>query len=547
MSDRRIDQTQRRPNVVLILNDDMGYSDLGCYGGEVHTPNLDRLAARGIRFTQFYNTARCSPSRASLLTGLHPHQAGIGILTEDTGPEGYAGNLNDRCMTIAEVLGAGGYATYMSGKWHMAHDFANPTSAWPVQRGFQKFYGTIAGAGSYYDPNTLTRGNENIEHEARDKDFFYTDAISDNAAGFIRNHAAETPDKPFFLYTAYTASHWPLHALPEDIEKYQGRFADGWDTLRDQRRQRMIDMGILDERWPLSERDPNVPPWDAADHKEWQQRRMEVYAAQIDRMDQGIGRIIDALEATAQLDNTLVFFLADNGACAEGISAKWHEGLVGGLIARKTTRDGKPVRFGNDPRIMPGPEDTYASCGIEWANVSDTPFRKYKHWAHEGGVATPLIVHWPAGIAAAGELRHHPSHLPDVMATVLEVTGVDYPKEFCGSEILPPEGASLVPAFDDQPIARGKPIFLEHEGNAAVRDGKWKLVRDWPGAWELYDLEADRTEMNDLAASHPDRVREMTAAYDAWAKRCGIVPREKIVEIFKSGKVAHPATQRKDS
>ena len=222
----------QRPDILLILNDDMGFSDLGCYGGEIDTPNLDRLAKNGLRFSQFYNTARCSPSRASLLTGLHPHQTGIGILTYDSGPEGYAGNLNHRCVTIAEVLRAGGYRTYMSGKWHVSSNLKQPTDSWPMQRGFDAFYGTIIGAGSFYDPNTLTRGNENIEHEAHDKDFFYTDAISDEAVRFIRNHDAQHRDKPLFQYVAYTAPHWPLHAHEEDIAKYKGRFDAGWDTAR---------------------------------------------------------------------------------------------------------------------------------------------------------------------------------------------------------------------------------------------------------------------------------------------------------------------------
>src|SRR3569623_201654 len=526
---------KKRPNIVLILNDDMGYSDIGCYGGEVETPNLDRLAAGGLRFSQFYNTARCSPSRASLLTGLHPHQTGIGVLTFNMGPKGYAGNLNHRCATIAEALKASGYRSYLSGKWHVAGNLKQPTDSWPMQRGFDGFYGTIIGAGSFYDPNTLTRGNDNIEHEAREPGFFYTDAISDNAVEFIRGHRKQHAGKPFFQYVAYTAPHWPLHAHDEDIAKYKGRFDKGWDRLREARLQRLVGAGILRDTWPLSDRDPTQPAWLDAKHKDWLLRCMEVYAAQIDRMDQGIGRILKALDETGQMDNTLIIFLSDNGACAEdipeGVTAK--ELVDQLMIAQAKTRDGRPVRFGNDPTLMPGAEDTYQSYGTAWANLSNTPFRLYKHWIHEGGIATPFIVHWPKGISEKGGLRHNPSHLTDVMATIHDVTGATKPKEYNGNPILPCEGESLVPSFASAYGNRG-PLFWEPEGNAAVRVGKWKLVRKYPGPWELYDMETARTEMNDLAAQHPDRVREMTAQYQQWANRCGVIPREKILELMKA-------------
>ena len=534
-----------RPNIVLILNDDMGYSDIGCYGGEVQTPALDALAGRGLRFTQFFNTARCSPSRASLLTGLHPHQTGIGILTGDDRPDGYPGDLNRRCVTIAEVLGGAGYATYMSGKWHMSHEWIEVSESWPSQRGFQKFYGTIAGAGSYYDPNTLMRGNENIEHEAREGEFYYTDAISDNAAKFVNEHAAGNADRPFFMYVAYTAPHWPLHALEEDIAKYKGRFDAGWDKLREQRLERMVEMGIVDPSWKLTGRDPREKPWDQTEHKEWQASRMEVYAAQIDRMDQGIGRIVDALKANGQLDNTLVMFLSDNGGCAEGCGDS-ADGYAGAMIGRAITRDGRPVRYGNNPDVTPGPEDTYQSYAIPWANLSNTPFRLYKHWAHEGGIATPLIVHWPGRIEARGELRHQPGQLPDIMATVLEATGAEYPANYGGNEIPPCEGTSLVPCFDNEPNGRGM-LFWEHEGNAAVRGGNWKLVRDYPGDWELYDMAADRTEMNDVAAGHPERVAAMKAAYETWAGRCGVIPRENVLEAWRRKHAARQEEKESDS
>lgn len=526
----------KRPNVLLILNDDMGFSDIGCYGGEIDTPNLDRLAAQGLRYSQFYNTARCSPSRASLLTGLHPHQTGIGILTYSTGPEGYAGNLNKNCVTIAEVLKQSGYRTYLSGKWHIASSLLEPTDAWPLQRGFDRFYGTIIGAGSFYNPNTLTRGNDNIEHEAeQNPDFFYTDAISDQAAAFIREHSSDNADVPFFQYVAYTAPHWPLHAHLDDIAKYKGKFDSGWDKLREERLSRLIASGLIHPSWQLTERDPTQPPWTEADHRDWRLRCMEVYAAQIDRMDQGIGRILAALKETDQFENTLIIFLSDNGGCAEdipeGVTAR--ELVDELMIAKAATRSGQPVQFGNCPDLMPGAEETYQSYGTAWANLSNTPFRLYKHWIHEGGIATPLIMHWPGGIKEAGGVRHHPGQLPDIMATLVDLTGAHYPEKFDGNQILPCEGESLASSFSSDEMNRG-PLFWEHEGNAAIRTGKWKLVRRYPGPWELYDMEADRTEMHDLVAEHPELVRSMEAEYHAWAQRCGVIPREKILELMKA-------------
>jgi arylsulfatase A-like enzyme len=537
----------RKPNIVLILNDDMGYSDLGCYGGEVQTPNLDRLAAGGVRFTQFYNTARCSPSRASLLTGLHPHQTGIGVLTYNMGPEGYAGDLNRRCVTIAEALKPSGYRSYLSGKWHVANNLVKPTDSWPMQRGFDGFYGTIIGAGSFYDPNTLTRGNDNIEHEAKAPGFFYTDAISDNAVAFIREHRKAHAGQPFFQYVAYTAPHWPLHAHDEDIAKYKGRFDAGWDKLREERLQRLVASGILSDRWPLSERDPTQPAWELAQHKDWLLRCMEVYAAQIDRMDQGIGRILGELEAQGELDNTLVIFLADNGACAEDIPDDLTvDELVNRLmIAKEKTRDGQPVQFGNDPAVMPGPENTYQSYGRAWANLSNSPFRLYKHWIHEGGIATPLIVHWPQGIEERNAVRHTPGYLPDIMATVLDATGTPYPGEWQGHRIDPLEGTSLLPALRADLPSRPA-MFWEHEGNAAVRIGNWKLVRKYPDPWELYDMDTDRTELRDVAAQHPDRVRDMLAQYQAWAERCGVIPRERIDSLLADQQVGTAFWERED-
>jgi len=505
-----------RPNILLILNDDMGFSDLGCYGGEVRTPTLDRLAAGGLRFTQFYNTARCCPSRASLLTGLHPHQAAVGHMMDDLGLDGYVGDLSPNCVTIAEALGAAGYGTYMSGKWHVTRFCDEPKHNWPCQRGFDRYYGIITGASNYFDAETLTRDNERIQ-SPRDGEYYITDDFSNRMAEFIDDHFAGNDDKPFFGYLAYTAPHWPLHAPDEDIARYAGRFDAGWDALRTQRLERMVQMGIIDPSWQLSPRDPNQPPWEGEPHKAWQARRMEVYAAQIDRMDQGIGRVVEALERAGELDNTLIVFLADNGGCEEEIG-----------VPREPTaylRDGRPVKAGNAPTIWPGTEDTYCSYGVPWANLSDTPFREYKHWVHEGGIATPLIVHWPAGIDGDhnGQLRHQTGQLPDIMATFLDVAGAEYPRRRDGEDVQPLEGFSMTPALADDPPLRDV-LYFEHEGNRCVRRGKWKLVNKFPGGWELYDMDADRTELNDLVDVHPEIVAELSALYDAWAARCGVLP-----------------------
>jgi len=530
---------KERPNIVLIMDDDMGFSDIGCYGGEIQTPNLDGLAAKGVRFTQFFNTARCCPTRASLMTGLYAHQAGVGHMMGNYGVPGYQGDLNHRCVTIAEVLKIAGYGAYMSGKWHVTPHTRphGPKHNWPCQRGYDRFFGTIHGAGSFYDPNSLTRDNTQIPPGPN---FYYTDAISDHAAQFIRDHAGQHPHKPFFLYVAYTAPHWPMHAKPEDIAKYKGRYAKGWDALRAERHARMIQMGIVKKEWPITPRDPRAPAWEDAELKEWQERRMEVYAAMVDCVDQGIGRILKALDNTGRRDNTLIFFLADNGGCAEEMGSRGAirpdpnkpielqrmrpDELQTRMVPR-VTRDGRPIRQGRG--VMPGPADTYIAYGLPWANASNTPFRRYKHWVHEGGIASPLVLHWPKGIAPSqhGKLYHEPSHLIDIMATCVDLGGATYPTEYKGEKIQPMEGVSLRPAFTGKPLtARPRPIFWEHEGNRAVRVGKWKLVAVRGGPWELYDMEADRTELSDLAAKHPDNVKELVALYDAWAKRANVLP-----------------------
>lgn len=500
-----------KPTIVLIMSDDMGYSDLGCYGGEIKTPTLDGLAAGGVRFTQFYNSARCCPTRASLMTGLYPHQAGLGHMVDDRGREGYTGRLNERCVTIAEVLRQAGYQTCMSGKWHITpYTYSTPPSglhreSWPLQRGFDRFFGTIAGAGSFYTPVSLMRDNDFIAPEG--DDFYYTDAINDEAVRYIQT--AE-PDKPLFLYIAHTAPHWPLHARDEDIANYADTYAAGWDAVREARYTRMVEMGIIRSEWALTERDSRVPPWEKAAHKDWEARRMAVHAAMVEVMDRGIGRVVEALKASGRFDNTLLLFLSDNGASNE-------------VIQGTHTRHGNFARGGTTVDVMPGAPDTYAAFGIPWANVSNTPFRLYKKWIHEGGIATPLIAHWPAQIKAGGQLRHTPGHIVDIMATCAEISGAVYPAERNGVAVPPCEGLSLVPVFAGKPLER-RALFFEHEGNRAVRIGKWKLAAEHQKPWELYDMEADRTEMHNLIDVHPDLAAALTALYDQWAKRTGVLP-----------------------
>jgi arylsulfatase A-like enzyme len=486
-----------RPNIVLVLADDLGFSDLGCYGGEIATPNLDRLAAGGLRFTQFYNAARCCPTRASLLTGRYPHQVGVGHMVSKGA---YPGDLSRSAPTIAEALRDSGYATYMAGKWHVT-PWPGPDHNWPRRRGFDRFYGTIASIRSYYNPPSLVEDDRPLPPPTGD--FHYTDAITDAATRFVDGHPGA--EKPFFLYVAYTAPHWPLHVREEDAARTAGRYLEGWDAVRKARHRRQIELGLVDSAWPLSPREEEVAAWEAADPKAWFDRRMAVYAAMIEQMDRGIGRLLRALE---RHPNTLVVFLSDNGGCAEEIGPGGRESNF-----PKETRDGRPVRLGNRPDIRPGPEDTFASYGIEWANVSNTPFRRFKSFVHEGGIATPFIAHWP-GVIRPGGIAGQVGHVIDLLPTCLDLAG---------GRPAAAEGKSLVPVLSGGSIGP-RALFWEHEGNRAVREGKWKLVARHGRPWELYDLEADRTESADQAARMPEREGELRALYDAWASRCGVVP-----------------------
>ena len=533
----------KKPNIIVILTDDMGYSDIGCFGAEIKTPNIDRLAKNGLRFTQFYNTARCSPTRASLLTGLYPHQAGMGHLSSENFPEpGYKDDLSKNAVTMAEVFQQAGYATYMTGKWHIAKSMSKDgdKTNWPMQRGFQRFFGTLNGSGSFYDPGTLISNNTFI---APGKNFYYTDAISDTAVKFIN----ENPKgKPFFFYIAYTSAHWPIQAPEKEVEKYKRAYDKGWDVTRQQRFEKLKKLGIISNKAVLTERGVAIPEWKDEPMKEWQLRRMEVYAAMIDVMDQGIGRIISALEKKGELDNTIIFYMHDNGGCSETLNSNLKEiptteeqkmgksySADSVFLGRQPayTRDGIFVRSGKG--VMPGNADSWVAYGEEWANVSNTPFRLYKHWAHEGGIATPLIVHWPAGIKSKGQLRRQPGHLIDIMATCIDIAGINYPKQYNGNEIQPYEGKSLMPAFSNKSIKRNF-IFWEHEGNRAIRVGNWKLVSRVQknkvftaadeNAWELYDMVNDPTETKNLGAKYPEKLKEMSSLWEKEAIRTKAKP-----------------------
>lgn len=539
-----------QPNIIVILADDIGYSDIGSYGSEIRTPNLDRLAAEGVRFTHFYNTARCSPSRASLLTGLYPHQAAMGHLaTRPLWDEpGYLDDLNQSTPTVAELLRGAGYSTYMTGKWHLygmnASNLPQGTEAdtgnWPVQRGFDRFFGHLSGSCSYWDPFTLLSNNTFI---TPGDGFYYTDAISDTTVKFIREHPA---GKPFFFYVAYYAAHWPLHAPEEAIAEYEGVYDNGWDSLRAERFRRQKELGVVTPNHRLSDRTETIPAWEEETMKDWQTRRMETYAAMIDIMDQGIGRIIAALEEKGELDNTIILYMQDNGGCAEPVLTNrmaiplTDEQKVlkpsppdQVLTVRKPeyTRDGRFIRSGRG--VMPGPADTWVAYGEEWANASNTPFRLYKSFVHEGGIATPLIVHWPRGIPRKGIILDEPGHLIDIMPTCLEIAGVSFPAELNGKPTTPPEGLSLLPVFAGKKLSR-EFLFWEHEGNRAIRMGRWKLVAklktpmqftsEDENSWELYDLEKDPSETEDLASEYPGKVKKMAARWEQEAVRLKAKP-----------------------
>ncbi len=489
------------PNIIIVLVDDMGFSDVGCYGSETATPNLDKLAAEGLRFTQFYNTSRCCPTRAALLTGLHQHQAGIGLMDADMGTPAYQGHLNDRCVTLAEALGPSGYYTAICGKWHVGSERGH----WPLDRGFDRFYGTPQGGGHHYR-NLPDRQLVLDDQVIPIPDGWYsTTAFTDHALEFLDEGFGT--GKPVFLYLAYTAPHWPLQAPAGEIGEFRGRYLDGWQPVREARFARQMKMGFFPKGTRLAPRDPAVPAWDEVGDHDEMDLRMATHAAMVHLIDRNIGRVVAKLHEHGQLDDTLLLFLSDNGASAES-------GPLGFTGAR-----------GGDPKARTGTPDSYNSFGIAGANMCDTPFRRYKMDVHEGGIATPLIAHWPEGIPARlnGSLTNATGHVIDLMPTCLDLAGADYPGTRSGKPIQPPEGLSLRPALEggDWPE---RELYFEHMGNAAVRVGPWKLVRAHRKPWALFNLDEDRTEMNDLSSQQPERAQALETKWKAWAERVGVEP-----------------------
>lgn len=493
----------KKPNIVLIMADDMGYSDIGCYGGEIQTPNIDRLANEGLRFTQFYNNAICVPTRASLLTGLYSQQ--VGVYANSPG-------VMKNSVTLAEVLRQAGYTTLMTGKWH--------AEELPVERGFDHYYGLTDGCCNYFNPGPQRPGegypgrkpfprpwphwrqwaiDEQVflPYTPDGENFYTTDAFTDYAINYLDTCVKK--DKPFFLYLAYTAPHYPLHAWPKDIAKYRGKYLKGWDKLREERYQRMLKMKLIDDTWPLSPRDPEVIGWADVENKDEWDLKMAVYAAMIDRMDQNIGRVLTKIREMGEEDNTLVIFLSDNGGCAEEIN------IV--------------------PEFPPGVLESYRTVDPPWANASNTPFRKYKVWDYEGGIHTPMIAYWPAVIKEGGRITKQVGHIIDIMATFADVSGAKYPSSYGGREIVPLEGKSLLPIFQGREREGHEALYwqIANGRHRAIRKGKWKLVSRSPkDPWELYDLETDKTELHDLSGKHPEVVRALSEMWEAWAVRCGI-------------------------
>lgn len=532
-------QKPPRPNIVILFADDLGYSDIGCFGGEIDTPHLDKLAGNGVRLTQFYNTARCCPARASLLTGLYPHQAGIGMMVYRDYGEGYEGNLNSRCVTFGEVLKTAGYRTLLTGKWHAGHQ----PHARPEVRGFDQFTGVyphidsywkvLKGCDIYRDKKLFIAASEDpINPYNPEEEFYTTDFFTDAALDYI-DQASKDTEKPFVLYVPYNVPHFPIEAPDDLIEKYQGRYSQGWDTLREEKLARMKQLGIVgkDQKLPRvhgfgSEERPGfhykpkkvtepLPRWDSLseeDRRELEFRRA-IYAAQVDRLDQNVGRIIKRLETLGILDNTLILFFSDNGCSGE----LDHFGMNWGKYTRSNY---------SEWRKKGGWSISQGQC---WASYSNTPFRKFKIFTYEGGVASSFIAHWPNGIKNPGRIVGDQAfHLIDIMPTLCEVTGAKYPSTYNGRKITPAQGKSLVPVLTSKSSDTDlRTLYWQHETQAAIREGKWKLVsandRD-DSAWELYDLSSDRSETDNLRSRHPEIASRLKDKWEIWAKNANVLP-----------------------
>jgi len=496
----------KKPNVIVIMADDMGFSDLGCYGSEIPTPNLDSLAAGGLRFTQFYNTGRCCPTRASLITGLYQHQAGIGLMNDDQGLPGYRGKLSENTATFAEVMKSAGYFTIMTGKWHVGHD----AKTRPTARGFMRALNSPYGGFYFADgkkPNLFLNGDPIETNDKRlPENWYSTDLWTDYGIRFIDE--ARTEKKPFFFYLAHNAPHFPLQAPKEDIERFRGKYKEGWDALSAKRLARQREMGLISADWKPAPRPEEIAAWDSLDDaaKDRFDNIMATYAAVVSRLDTSIGRLVTALKERGEFDNTLIFFLSDNGGNAES---------------------GPRGRDEGDP--SKGPSNWF--CGESWAHLENTPFRLYKHYNHEGGISSPLIVSWPAGIKAEGEGGKGrwittPSHLIDILPTCADVGAAKYPDTRDGHPVPPAEGRSLKPLLTGTGTLPERSLFFEHEGNAAIRKGDMKLVRKGQnGPWELYDMKADRTELDNLAPAKPELAGHLREEWRAWAKRANVLPK----------------------
>lgn len=527
-----------RPNIIIILADDLGFSDIGCYGGEINTPNLNYLAASGVRFSNFYNTSRCCPSRASLLTGMYNHNAGIGEMTADRQLPGYRGHITDSVATIAELLKQAGYHTAMSGKWHVSntieqptkedqlkwlnhqadHPFFSPVEQYPTSRGFEKYFGNIWGVVNFFDPFSLVSGTTPVKSVP--ENYYHTDAINDTAVAYI--HELSKEDKPFFLYVAETAPHWPLMAPEEDIKKYISTYTPGWGDIRKARYKKMIGLGLIDASTsPLPNPEDSLS-WENNPDKDWDARAMAVHAAMIDRMDQGIGRIINALKETDQLNNTLIIFLSDNGASAE-VAANYGPGFD----RPSETRDRRTIHYITKKDIMPGPETTYASIGPRWANVSNTPYHYWKAESYEGGIHTPFIAFWPNGIKLEkGSINQQVCHVMDLMPTCLDMAGATYPGTYNGHKLLPMQGISFLPVLKKENYNGHTVLYNEHFGAKYTRDQEWKLVAKNNESWHLYHIADDKTEMNDLSSKYPDKVKRLDSMWRKWANENHVYPKQ---------------------
>lgn len=535
-SEIKLEAKSKRPNIILILADDLGFSDLGCYGGEIKTPNIDALAKNGLRFTQLYNSARCCPSRASLMTGLYPHQTGIGFMTADNGKPGYRGFLNDRCVTTASLLHEDGYNTYLSGKWHLGgkenSEFA------PKDYGFNEFYGLPRDYASFYRDDIYFRLPKERKLLKSNKPFYATDAITDYGLHFIDD--ARKKDKPYFLYLAYNAPHFPLQAPKEAIDKYVEIYEKGWDTIRQERHERLMELGIFAKEYMLSERGlvpeipernkdseyygKKIPAWDSlsVERRKDLTRRMATYAAMVDIMDQNIGRLVKDLKVNNELDNTVIFFLSDNGACAE-----WDPfGFDNNPYPKNKLYQGEDL-------AQIGQTGTFHSYGTGWANASNTPFTSYKHYSYEGGISTPAIIHYPKNLKNSGKINRQPHHIMDIPATILDLAQVNYPSKWQGKEIYPIEGESMLPIINGQHKPE-RVLYFEHEGNRAVREGNLKLVwANYSKKWELYNIEKDRTETHNIASQYPDKVKKLNDLWHVWAERCHVEKNK--LEVTKKG------------